>query len=298
MSSTEDPAIGLIQRTNPDLDLSSESHRIATSQTKHRLDLLSAWFGDVSTARNNLIARTVLEIGCGQGDMTVALAWAVGCAGTVHAIDPAPLDYGAPETLGEAQARISSSAFGGGRIKWRRSDAVEAVRADPAILKGVDYVVLAHSLLYMRSEEYVVALFQALRDATSTSAIGRQRKPKILIAEWGMRVSDERARAHLLAVQAQAAQPLPSGNVQLYLEPKQISELTRQTGWKKEKEVWIKSPDLDDGEWEVAAARSMPMSSGPDDSSDTVRTLLEKVESAASLGSVKCMDVWTCVLHR
>jgi SAM-dependent methyltransferase len=289
--------MGLIQRTNPDLGSSSESHRIATSQTKHRLDLLSAWFGEISAAQTNLTSKTVLEIGCGQGDMTVALAWAVGCAGTVHAIDPAPLDYGLPETLGEAQARISSSAVGE-RIKWRRSDPVEAVRADPAILMGVDYIVLAHSLLYMRSGEYVVALFQALREATSTSAIGTQRKPKILIAEWGMKVSDERARAHLLAVQAQAAQPLLSGNVQLYIEPKQISELTRQIGWKKEKEVWIDSPDLDDGDWEVAAARSMPMSSSPDDTSDTVRTLLEKVESAASLGSVKCMDVWTCVLHR
>jgi SAM-dependent methyltransferase len=288
--------MGLIQRTNSDLKSSSESHRIATSQTKHRLDLLSAWFGDVSTAQNNLTSKTVLEIGCGQGDMTVALAWSVGCAGTVHAIDPAPLDYGAPETLGEAQARISRSPFGE-NIKWRRSDPVEAIRADPSLLAAADYVVLAHSLLYMRSGEYVAALFQALREATSTSAIGTQRKPKILIAEWGMRVSDERARAHLLAVQAQAAQPLLSGNVQLYIEPKQISELALKTGWKKEKEVWIDSPGLDDGDWEVTAARSMPMSSNSGGTAEIARAFLERLESAALLGDVKCMDVWTCVLH-
>jgi SAM-dependent methyltransferase len=294
MSFTGNLARELIQRTNPDLKSSSESHRIATSQTKHRLDLLTAWFGDVSTAQNNLTSKTVLEIGCGQGDMTVALAWAVGCAGTVHAIDPAPLDYGAPETLGEAQARISRSPFGE-NIKWRRSDPVEAVRADPAILKGVDYVVLAHSLLYMRSGEYVVALFQALREATSTSAIGTQRKPRILIAEWGMKVSDERARAHLLAVQAQAAQPLPSGNVQLYIKPKETLGLAWGAGWSKEKEVWIDSPGLDDGEWEVAAARSMPTAS--DDIAGAAGTFLGQLESAATPGPVKCMDVWTCVLH-
>jgi SAM-dependent methyltransferase len=291
MSFTETLARELIHRTNSDLKSSSESQRIATSQTKHRLDLLSAWFGDVSTAQNNLTSKTVLEIGCGQGDMTVALAWAVGCAGTVHAIDPAPLDYGAPETLGAAQGRISGSALGE-RIQWRQSDPLEAIQADPELLTGVDYVVLAHSLLYMRSGEYLAALFEALRDGMSTSAVGTQRQPKLLVAEWGMRISDERAGAHLLAVQAQAAQPLLSGNVQLYLEPKQTSELALEAGWNEEKEAWIASPDLDDGEWEVAAARSMPTTSD-----EIARTLLEKLESAALLGSVKSMDVWTCVLH-
>jgi SAM-dependent methyltransferase len=296
MSFTGNLTRELIQRTNPDLKSSSESHRIATSQTKHRLDLLSAWFGDVSTAQNNLTSKTVLEVGCGQGDMTVALAWAVGSTGTVHAIDPAPLDYGAPETLGEAQARISSSPFGK-RIQWKQSDPLEAIRADPSLLAAADYVVLAHSLLYMRSSEYIAALFQVLHDGMSISVVGTERQPKLLIAEWGMKVSDERARAHLLAVQAQAAQPLPSGNVQLYTEPKETLGLAWSAGWSKEKEVWIESPALDDGVWEVAAARSIPMSSSPDDASETVRPLLGELESAALHGNVNCMDVWTCVLH-
>jgi SAM-dependent methyltransferase len=287
----------LIQRTNPDLVSSPEGHRIATSQTKHRLDLLSAWFGELSAAHTNLTSKTVLEIGCGQGDMTVALAWAVGCAGTVHAIDPAPLDYGTPETLGAAQARISSSELGG-RIKWKQSDPLEAIRADPSLFAAADYVVLAHSLLYMRSSEYIAALFQALRDGMSISVVKTQGQPKLLIAEWGMRTSDERARAHLFAVQAQAAQPLPSGNVQLYIEPKEVLGLACSAGWSKEKEVWIDSPGLDDGEWEVAAARSMLMSTTPDDPFDSVRTLLENMESATKPeDAVRCMDVWTCVLH-
>jgi SAM-dependent methyltransferase len=283
-------ALELVQNTNQQLTLSPESHRVAASQTKHRLLLLKAWCGDHSS----LTSKTVLEIGCGQGDMTVALAWAVGPSGTIHAIDPAPLDYGSPETLGAAQGRISSSVFGM-RIKWKQSDPLEAIRADPSLLAAADYVVLAHSLLYMRSSEYIAALFQVLRDGMSMSVVRTERQPKLLIAEWGMKVSDERARAHLLAVQAQAAQPLPSGNVQLYIEPKETLELARSAGWSKENEVWIDSPGLDDGEWEVAAARSMPTAS--DDIAEAAGTFLDQLESAAISGPVKCMDVWTCVLH-
>ena len=48
----------------------------------------------------------VLEIGCGQGDTTVALADAVGANGQVIALDIAAGDYGAPFTLAEAHDRI------------------------------------------------------------------------------------------------------------------------------------------------------------------------------------------------
>jgi predicted methyltransferase len=37
---------------------------------------------------------SVLEIGCGQGDTTIALAVAVGAEGRVVAVDPASPDYG------------------------------------------------------------------------------------------------------------------------------------------------------------------------------------------------------------
>jgi protein-L-isoaspartate O-methyltransferase len=37
---------------------------------------------------------SVLEVGCGQGDATIALAVAVGAEGRVVALDPASLDYG------------------------------------------------------------------------------------------------------------------------------------------------------------------------------------------------------------
>jgi len=278
-----DLAASLIQQTNPSLSSEPEPSRIAISQTQHRLNLLAAWFGSLEAAKNALEGKTVIEIGCGQGDMTVALAWAVGSTGKVDAIDPAPLDYGSPETLREAQNRISSSSRLGGRVDWIQTDPIEALEQD-AELGATDYVVLAHSLLYMRSTAYIGELFKAVRSAAGPAST------QLLIAEWGMRVSNESAKAHLYAVQAQAARPLESGNVQLYLEPKATRELAINAGWKEGEERWIESPEVDDGAWEVAAARSLA------DTGGAARGLLEDMERVVD-GPTRCMDVWTSVLH-
>jgi ubiquinone/menaquinone biosynthesis C-methylase UbiE len=55
-------------------------------QTAYRLRLLRNWSIGLGTR--------VLEIGCGQGDMTAVLAAAVGPAGRVTAVDIASPDYG------------------------------------------------------------------------------------------------------------------------------------------------------------------------------------------------------------
>ena len=55
-------------------------------QTEHRINLILKW--GISQGDH------VLELGCGQGDCTAALAAAVGDSGRVTAVDPAPLDYG------------------------------------------------------------------------------------------------------------------------------------------------------------------------------------------------------------
>ncbi|GAB7328615.1 hypothetical protein MBLNU13_g00555t1 [Cladosporium sp. NU13] len=247
--------------------------------------IFSSWFGSLDAAKNSLEGKTVLEIGCGQGDMTVALAWAVGPTGKVNAIDPAPLDYGSPETLREAQERISTSSPLGGRVNWIQSDPIETLKQDPKLC-AADYIVLAHSLLYMKSTEYIGELSKAVRSAAGPAS------RRLLIAEWGMRVSNESAKAHLYAVRAQAAQPLESGNVQLYLEPEVTRELAVNAGWQGE-ERWIESPELDDGAWEVAAARSMAVA---DDSGDVARGFLESMDHVV-VEPMRCMDVWTSVLH-
>jgi len=70
------------------LSLHDSSHfNIQYSQTLHRLVLLQHW--------NIPVGAKVLELGCGQGDCTTVLASAVGEQGTVVAVDPAELNYGA-----------------------------------------------------------------------------------------------------------------------------------------------------------------------------------------------------------
>lgn len=58
----------------------------SVAQAQYRLDLVAKW-PITSGAR-------VLELGCGQGDTTLALAEAVGENGHVDAVDPGALDYG------------------------------------------------------------------------------------------------------------------------------------------------------------------------------------------------------------
>lgn len=55
-------------------------------QMDHRLALLSFWSIKPGSR--------VLELGCGQGECTVALADAVGSEGFVDAVDPGSPDYG------------------------------------------------------------------------------------------------------------------------------------------------------------------------------------------------------------
>ncbi|KAG4432126.1 hypothetical protein IFR05_012400, partial [Cadophora sp. M221] len=74
------------------------------SQLAHRQELIAYW--DIQ------LGSRVLEIGCGQGDTTVALADAVGEDGSVVALDPGSPDYGSPETLAQSQAHILSTPLG------------------------------------------------------------------------------------------------------------------------------------------------------------------------------------------
>jgi len=80
------------------------TQQIYRAQSEHRLKLIDFW-GIKEGDR-------VLEIGCGQGDTTVALAAAVGEKGFVHGLDVADENYGMPETIGKARKRILNSQLG------------------------------------------------------------------------------------------------------------------------------------------------------------------------------------------
>jgi hypothetical protein len=79
------------------LSLHDPTHlNIQHSQTLHRLVLLQHW--------NIPTDSKVLELGCGQGDCTTVLAYAVGEQGRVVAVDPAELGYGESSSFSDPAA--------------------------------------------------------------------------------------------------------------------------------------------------------------------------------------------------
>lgn len=86
------------------VSLHDPSHfSIQHSQTLHRLVLLQYW--DIAPGSK------VLELGCGQGDCTTVLAYTVGERGSVVAVDPAELDYGAPFSISIRRPSLLSGRF-------------------------------------------------------------------------------------------------------------------------------------------------------------------------------------------
>ena len=269
---------------------------VQISQIRHRLAIISSWFGDLPTAAAYFKDKTGVEIGCGQGDMTIAIASLLSeHSHKLYAVDPAPPEYGSPFTLGQAQSHLSSTSLGT-RIEW--------VRAEPLLIplesdwvRNANFFVLAHCLFYLESEKY---LSELLRKLSSSSQISMQNndgyEPKLLVAEWGMRCSVDEAKPHLCAVRAQSFQPRPEGNVRTIILPEKIKVLAEGAGWIVEHEHWIESPEVDDGKWEVAAARSVRKS---EQLPPEVTELLEDMERSITMqaSTIRCMDVWTCVFR-
>lgn len=267
--------------------MSGENDTTNLSQLHHRLNILISWFGDLSSAAETLSGSTVLEIGCGQGDMTVPLAH---FARHVIAVDPAPLDYGSPFTLGQAQAQISNSPQVGKKIQWVQRDPIEYMRAAQEFQP--DFIVLAHSIFYLESEQYFENLLRALAELSRKRNDGK--RTRILIAEWGMEASNPAAEAHVFAARAQATNPLTDGNVRTVIVPTRIRGVARDIGCNIENEHWIRSPDLEDGGWEVGLAKTMAYE---EKSIEFGREMSEMERAVGGIhgGKVASMDVWTGV---
>ena len=116
----------------------------------------------------------VLEIGCGQGDMTLVLADAVGESGHVTAVDIAPPTYGAPVSLGEATQTISRG-FLGSRIEFRLDfDPLAKANAFPG--DTFDLVVFAHCSWYFQSWSLLEKTFRAVKPWAK----------RLCLSEWDM----------------------------------------------------------------------------------------------------------------
>lgn len=211
---------------------------IQRAQSKHRLKLIDFWGIEPGSK--------VLEIGCGQGDTTAALAYVLGEGGFVHGIDIAPPDYGAPETLGEARTRLLQSPLG----KSIKMDFdTDVLSPQFKVNMRYDYVVLAHCSWYFTSAEVLQKLFARVR----------QFADKLCFCEWDIQAQMPAQLAHFYAalIQAQCACFEESGgNIRTLLSKADFESIAQASGWNAEKSTSFCSPDLQDAAWEVEYTQS------------------------------------------
>ncbi|MFD4952620.1 class I SAM-dependent methyltransferase [Streptomyces sp. NPDC058451] len=210
---------------------------VQLSQTHHRAALVAGWRIPPGS--------TVLELGCGQGDMTAVLAEAVGPAGRVVAVDVAEPSYGAPVTLGESAARLTAGPLGS-RIDFRFGTDV----LDPSVgfpEGAFDHVVLAHCSWY----------FASLGQLRDTLVRVRPWARRLWFTEWDMTPASDGQLAHLLAVliqgQIEAAGSRGEGNVRTPFSREALLRLLPEAGWTADGSGPVDTGELQDGDWEVAA---------------------------------------------
>jgi SAM-dependent methyltransferase len=204
-------------------------------QTAHRMRLTEFW-------RVEAGAR-LLEIGCGQGDTTAVLAYAVGPTGHVHGVDAAAPDYGAPVAIGEAAQRLLTSALGQQiRIDFGFNVLAPEVSFGP---RHFDGVVLSHCSWYLKSPDELLAILRRVRPWAT----------HLYFAEWDPRVRTLEQLPHLMAAVTQAQvecfKDASQSNIRTLFTPDDIREIATAAGWDVQRETSIRSPDMQDGRWET-----------------------------------------------
>lgn len=286
---------------------------VQTIQTSHRLDILYALLtgtdptGEASRSEGQveadyaLLSGNVMDLGCGQGDQTGALAAVLASdsgryvGAKVWGVDPASPDYGAPYTIKQAQDQLLKDNSLSAHLSF------ELGKIGSEALKGrsFDTVLLSHSSWYFPSAQVLTDTFRAIREAGVKH---------LLLAEWGMTASHPNALPHLLSVLLQGQSPVEGGNVQTALSPERIKKVAADAGWKVKRELtFLPAEGLQDGGWEVYMARDAADEAAKADAGeDKIKEkLLQSVqatryaleEAAARYGKqTRSMDVWTAVL--
>ncbi len=188
----------------------------------------------------------ILEIACGQGDMSAVLAQAVGATGHVTGIDIASPDYGAPLTLGEATARLRAGPLGGHLTFRFQTDLLDDAVSFPP--DTFDAVVLAHGAWYFANLEQLRATLRRVR----------QWAPLLHFAEWDLEAQTFAQLPHLLAVLLQGLiegyHPGSTANVRTPFSRQQLHGVLAETGWEVTHEFRADTSALQDGAWETALA--------------------------------------------
>ena len=214
-----------------------EDDLIQQVQLQHRLELVAA-FGIQKGMR-------VLEIGCGQGDTTVAIADAVGESGCVVAIDIASPDYGAPLTLAQATERIKKSSLGE-RIDFHFEMDFDHFESPIPF----DVAVLSHCSWYFKQPEDLLNYFKKIRNLAK----------HICFAEWDLDFTCISQRSHFCAASILALYSnfvKNEGNIQNVFHKTQIHQLLRQANFEVVKQLTVDATLLQDGQWEKNYANSI-----------------------------------------
>ncbi|KAF2427190.1 putative SAM-dependent methyltransferase [Tothia fuscella] len=257
---------------------------VQLGQTRHRIKLVNAW--QISSGSN------VLEIGCGQGDCTAVLASVTGESGHVDAIDPAPLSYGSPWTLGQAQSHLSNGDLGG-RISWHQTSPIKFLESVTTESK-YDVAVLAHCIWYFPTRTVLVDIARALRGKAK----------RVCVAEYALSASVPEAMPHVLVALAaatlEAHRTKSDSNIQSVISPREISDIFEAEGWKlKAAQTLTPEQDYLDGSWEVGSVKDKSFLKSIDENIDDerVRLVLRSMRDAV-IASISCIkvartqDVW------
>ncbi|PFG56977.1 methyltransferase family protein [Amycolatopsis sulphurea] len=208
-------------------------------QTRFRAGLVESW--DIQPGDR------VLEIGCGQGDMTAVLAAAVGEHGQVTGVDIADPSYGAPITLAESAEFLRATPFGD-RIDIRFGfDVLTETFPDDEF----DHVVLSQCSWY----------FASLDQLRATLARVRPWARRLAFAEWDLRPTSHGQLAHLLAVQIQgmieAAGERGDGNVRTPFSYQRLLAVLEETGWQASGARTIDTTGMHDAAWEITICQDV-----------------------------------------
>jgi SAM-dependent methyltransferase len=206
-------------------------------QTGFRVALVEAW--QIPEGAR------VLEIGCGQGDTTAALADAVGARGRIIAVDVAEPTYGAPITIGDSARHLSEGPLGP-RVKFRYGfDVLDPENAFPD--DAFDAIVLAHCTWYFDSLDQVRQTLRQIRPWA----------PRLHLSEWDLEPRGLDQTAHLLAVliqgQIEAYRSESIANVRTPYSRDALRRMLEETGWALDWETLVDASTLDDAAWEIDA---------------------------------------------
>ena len=203
-------------------------------QSAYRRRILDCW--------NIPLGARVLEVGCGQGDMTAVLAEAVGENGNVVATDIAGRNYGSPLTLGEATDNIKTTNLGK-RIDFH----FEFDILNPLFDFGeFDFAVMAHCSWYFTSTDQLSETFSALA----------KHARYLCFAEWNSYPMSADQVPHQVAVLIQSNleryKTESQSNIRNPFTLDKIFRLISETGWKLCKSGVPSTAGLQDADWEIA----------------------------------------------